>query len=738
MTSPAFDRRSFLRAAGLTGAGLLLGFSSDAAGTESLVNLQLAEAVTEPAVLSFELHPFIVIDNAGAITLINHRPDMGQGSWQAVPMMIAEELEVRMDQISIRQSDGLRKYGDQLSGGSSTVRTGWKRLREAGAAARQMFTTAAATRWKAEESDCYAENGAIHHRPTKRTLTYGELVDEASKLPIPTKLTLKAKKDFKVIGKALLRPEVPSKVTGKAVFGMDMEVAGMLYASIEHSPVIHGKIVSVDEAAARKIPGVKNVIRTERPMPHRTSEAVAVLATNYWAALQGRRALKVTWDNGDYEKQMTTDRYFAELRAQADAIPAPYYSTGDFAKAYESAPKKLQATYQTPFLAHAPMEPEVAIAHVKPDGSCEIWAPVQGPDGTIQQVAKHLGVKPEQVQVNVPFLGGAFGRKAYLDFVLEAVNLSKAASAPVKVVWTREDDITQGPYRPGMLSSMKGAVDANGEVLAFAHTFIGESIMGQVFSGLKEGAADDWAAEGIGKDESPYAFPNALVGWKHVKTDIPIVWWRSVYPSNSNFGHESFMDELAHVAGKDPLAMRLSLLKAQTEGEAGKIAQRFVTVLETLAKKADWNKPLTAGQGRGVAICRSFGSICAHAVYVSKQGEGVKIDRIITVLDCGIYISPDNVRAQTEGNIVMGLTAATKSGITFAGGKAEQQNFHNYQIMRLPEMPPVEIHILENEEAPGGVGEPGLPPVAPALCNAIFAATGKRIRMLPFDLGKIA
>lgn len=737
MATSAVDRRSFLKAAGLTSAGLLLGFSTDAAGTESLVNLHLADGAAKPVLLSFELHPFIVIDNAGAITLINHRPDMGQASWQAVPMLIAEELEVSMDQISIRQSDGLRKYGDQLSGGSSTVRTGWKRLREAGAAARQMFTTAAATRWNVPEAECYAEKGAIHHRSTNRTLTYGELVDEASKLPIPTKLTLKPKKDFKIIGKAMPRPEVPAKVTGKAVFGMDLEVPGMLYASIERCPVIHGKVVSVDEAAARKIPGVKNVVRTERPMPHRTAEVVAVLATNYWAALQGRRALKVTWDNGDIDRQMTTDRYYAELRAQADEAPAPYYKTGDFGAAYESGAKKLQANYETPFLAHAPMEPEVAIAHVKPDGSCEIWAPVQGPDGAIQQVAKHLGIPTDNVKVNVPFLGGAFGRKAYLDFVLEAVNLSKAAKAPVKVVWTREDDITQGPYRPGMLSAMKGAVDANGNVTAFAHTLIGESILGQVFKGLKPGTADGWAAEGIGKDESPYAFPNALVGWRHVKTDIPIVWWRSVYPSNSSFGHESFVDELAHAAGKDPLALRLSLLKAQTEGEAGKVAQRFVTVLETLAQKAEWSKPLAAGQGRGVAVCRSFGSICAHAIYVSKQGAGVKIDRVVTVLDCGMYVNPDNVRAQTEGNIVMGLTAATKSAITFANGQSEQQNFHNYQIMRLPEMPPVEIHILENEEAPGGVGEPGLPPVAPALCNAVFAATGKRIRTLPFDLNKV-
>lgn len=729
MSASAVDRRSFLKAAGLTGAGLLLGFSIDAAGMTTLVNPQSAE----PAILSFELHPFIVIDNAGGITLINHRPDMGQGSWQAVPMMIAEELEVGMDQISIRQSDGLRKYGSQLSGGSSTVRTGWKRLREAGAAARQMFTTAAANRWKVAETECYAENGAIHHRPTQRTLTYGELVDEASKLPVPTKLTLKPKSDLKLLGKAMPRPEVPDKVTGKAVFGMDVEVPGMLYASVERSPVIHGKIVSVNEAAARKIPGVKAVIRTERPMPHRKSEVVAVLATNYWAALQGRRALQVKWDNAGYDTQMTTARYFAELRAQADVEPAPYYTTGNFGQAFDTGAKKLQATYETPFLAHAPMEPEVAIAHVKPDGSCEIWAPVQGPDGAIEQVSAHLGIKPEQVKVNVPFLGGAFGRKAYLDFVLEAVNLSKAAKAPVKVVWTREDDITQGPFRPGMLSSMKGAVDANGQVTAFAHTLIGESIQGQVFGSLKEGTADGWAAEGIGKHESPYAFPNARVGWKHVKTDIPIVWWRSVYPSNSCFGHESFIDELAHAAGKDPLALRLDLLKAQTDGESAKSAKRFITVLETLAQKADWNKPLAAGQGRGVAVCQSFGSICAHAIYVTKQGAGVKVDRVVTVLDCGMYVNPDNVRAQTEGNVVMGLTAAIKNGITFEQGQAQQQNFHNYQLLRLPETPAMEIHILDNEEAPGGVGEPGLPPIAPALCNAVFAATGKRIRTLPFD-----
>ncbi|WP_266366852.1 xanthine dehydrogenase family protein molybdopterin-binding subunit [Tellurirhabdus rosea] len=721
----SINRRDFLRAAGLTGTGLLLGFSARANGSAQLVNL------TEPnAVLSFELHPFIVIENTGSITLINHRPDMGQGSWQAVPMMIAEELEVSLDQIKIRQSDGLRKYGDQLSGGSSTVRTGWKRLREAGAAAREMFRQTAATRWNVPVDECYAEAGTIKHRPSGKSLGYGELADDASKLTVPQKITLKSKKDFKLLGKPLPRPDVPSKVTGKAVFGMDVSVPGMLYASIEHSPAIHGKIVSINDAAAKKIPGVKAVLKAERPMPHRTSEAVAVIATNYWAALQGRRALQVKWDNGNYEQTMDSGRYTARLKEAAKKPAAPYHTAGDVAAAFEAAPKKLEAQYETPFLAHAPMEPEVAIAHVKEDGSCEIWAPVQGPDGAIQSVSAYLKIAPEKVKVNVPFLGGAFGRKAYLDFVLEAVYLSQQMKAPVKVVWTREDDVTQGPFRPAMLSAMRGAVDAGGNLVAFEHKLIGESIQRQVFKAPLGEKADDWAAEAITPHESPYQIPNAMMGWRTVETDIPIVWWRSVYPSNSSFGHESFIDELAHAAGKDPLQFRLDLLQ-NAEGE---VAGRFRNVLTQLREKSGWDAPLKPGQGKGVAIARSFGSTCAHAFFVTKQGSGVKIDRVVSVLDCGMYVNPDNVRAQTEGNIVYGLTAAIKSPVTFSDGRANQTNFHDYQVLRFHEMPKADIHLVENEEAPGGVGEPGLPPIAPALCNAIFAAAGVRIRKLPFDI----
>lgn len=728
--SSSIDRRSFLKTAGLTGAGFLLGFTGHAS-TFKVVN-PIADAPN--AVVAFELNPFIIIDNAGGITLVNHRPDMGQGSWQAVPTMIAEELEVSLDQITIKQSNGLRKYGSQLSGGSSTVRTGWNRLRQVGAAARQMFVTAAANRWQVPVSECYAENGTIKHKSSGKSLTYGELADEASKLPVPEKVPLKAKKEFKLIGKPLQRPDIPLKVTGRAVFGMDIRVPGMLYASIEHCPVLHGKVTAIDDSQTRKIPGVKAVVKTERPMPHRTSEAVAVLATNYWAALQGRRALKVTWNKAGYDQTMTTQAYFAELREKSKQDSLPYYTTGDFKTAFDAAPKKLEGLYETPFLAHAPMEPVVAVAHVKDDGTCEIWAPVQGPDGAIQDVSRYLKIPAEKVSVNVPFLGGAFGRKAYLDFVLEAVNLSRQAKAPVKLIWTREDDITQGPYRPGMLSAMRGAVDDAGNVIAFEHKFIGESIQRQVFRANLDGKADDWAKEGISKEESPYAFPNAVVGNINVKTEIPIVWWRSVYPSSGSFGHECFVDELAHAAGKDPLALRLELLEKSGENA---VAKRFITVLNVLREKSGWDKPLPAGQGKGVAMARSFASQCAHAIFVEKGPNGIKIRKVVTVLDCGMYVNPDNVRAQTEGNIVYGLTAAIKDGITYTNGQADQTNFHNFRHLRINEMPEVDIHIIENEEEPGGVGEPGLPPVAPALCNAIFAATGQRVRTLPVDLSKV-
>lgn len=713
------SRRNFLKTTSLTTFGFALGVSSFAKDAT-------LKKIT-PAIVSLEINPFIIIDTAGNITLVNPRPDMGQGSTQAVPSLLAEELEVSLERVKIVQSDGKGKYGDQTSGGSSSVRALWQPIRKAGAAAREMLTQTAARRWNVSTTECFAQDGKIVHRISGKSLTYGELADDASKLEIPKNPKLKEPKDFKIIGKYNKRLDVPERVTGKAVYGLDVDVPGMVYASVFHSPMLHGKITSIDDTDTKKVAGVLQVVRTERPMPHRKSEAVAVIATNWWAALKGKKALKVQWDNGDYDKTLSTQKYFDATYEAAKKEGINYEEKGDFSAKYASAKQKLEANYETPFLSHAPIEPENAVVHVKDDGTIEIWAPVQGPDWALRDVCGYMNVKPEQVKINVTLLGGAFGRKAYHDFLLEACHLSKELKKPVKVIWTREDDITQGPYRPGMLSHMQGFVE-NGKITGFHHHAIGESIVGQVFKGLKDDEADPWLSGEISTENSKYNFETASkVSWTNVKTDIPIVWWRSVYASNFGWGQECFIDELAHLAGKDPIQARLSILTDE----------RFRKVLETLAEKANWNEKLPAGQGKGMAVFRSFDSISAACVTVSKQENGVKIDKVVSVIDCGYYVNPDNVKAQTEGNIMMGLTSAIKNGITFTNGVCDQTNFHQFNLMRINEAPKMEIHIIDSGANPGGVGEPGLPPIAPALGNAIFAATGKRIRKLPFDISNL-
>lgn len=713
------SRRSFLKATSLTTFGLALGVSS-------LAKDATIRKIT-PAILRLEINPFIIIDTAGNITLVNPRPDMGQGSTQAVPSLLAEELEVSLDKVLIVQSDGKDKYGSQTSGGSSSVRGLWMPIRKAGAAAREMLTTTAAKRWNVTVSECTAEDGKIVHKATGKSFTYGELADDASKLEIPNNPKLKEAKDFKIIGKYNKRLDVPERVTGKAVYGIDIDVPGMVYACILHSPSLHGKVSAIDDTAAKKVKGVLQVLKTERTMPHRTSEAVAVVATNWWAALKGKKELKVAWENGDYKRTISTARYFNETYEAAKKDGVNHEEKGDFAAKFAGTTKKLEVNYETPFLAHAPIEPENAVVHVKEDGTVEIWAPIQGPDWAMRDVCAYLKVKPEQVKINVTLLGGAFGRKAYHDFLLEACHISRELKKPVKVIWTREDDIAQGPYRPGMLSHMQGFVE-DGKITGFHHHAIGESIAGQVFKGLKDDEADPWISEEISTNNNKYNFSTASkVSWTNVKTDIPVVWWRSVYASNFGWGQECFIDELAHLAGKDPLAARLEILQDE----------RFRKVLTTLAEKASWQEKLSEGQGKGLAVFRSFDSISATCITVSKKGDGVKIDNVVSVIDCGHYVNPDNVKAQTEGNIVMGLTGAIKDGITFTNGVCDQSNFHQYNIMRFNEMPKIDIHIIDSGATPGGVGEPGLPPIAPALGNAIFAATGHRVRKLPFDINKI-
>ena len=407
---------------------------------------------------------------------------MGQGSTQAAPSLIAEELEVSLDKIRLIQSDGQAKYGSQQSGGSSTVRGLWTSLRKAGAAAKEMLIETAAKRWNASVSDCYARDGKIYLKNSDKSFTYGELVDDASKLQVPKNPKLKDPKDFKILGKYNKRLDVPDRVTGKAVYGIDIEVPNMVYACILHSPTIHAKIVSIDDTEAKKVAGVLQVLKAERQMPHRTSEAVAVIATNFWAAQKGKKALKVTWDNGDLSK-MTTNNYFASCYDAVKKEGINYEEKGDFKAKFGTSTQKLEANYETPFLAHAPIEPECAVVHQKDDGTVEVWAHVQGPDGALSDVARYFGVNKDKVKINVPLLGGSFGRKAYHDYLNEACFLAKNLKKPVKVIWTREDDITQGPYRPGMLSAMQGFVD-KGHITGYHHHAIGESIVGQVFKGL--------------------------------------------------------------------------------------------------------------------------------------------------------------------------------------------------------------------------------------------------------------
>ena len=713
------SRRNFLKTTGL----LAIGFSLPGSA-------QLLEKL-DPLALELELTPFILITKEGKITIFNTSPDMGQGTWQAVPMLLAEELEVSLEQIEIRQTYGHPKHRMQFSGGSSSIRMQWEPLRKAGAAAREMLIKAAAKTWNVPEAECHAENGRIVHKNTKKSLPYGELVEVASKLEIPKEPKLKDPADFKLLGKASKRPEIPSKVNGTAVFGIDVKVPGMLYASMERCPVIHGKVINIDDSETKKMPGVKQVVRSERKMPHKTVETVAVLATNYWAALKGRKALKINWDNSGFDNQ-STDAYFAQLHEKAKEPGNAFKdSKGDVEKGLSQATKKLESHYETPFAAHAMIEPENAIAWVQ-GNKVEIWASNQSPDWMIEQVSGYLKIPKENVKVNTYFMGGSFGRKAYFDFVMEAIDLSKKANAPVKLIWTREDDLTQGPYRPGMLSALRGGLDASGTVIAFEHKVVGGSIQGQTGNRDFSKEADDWMGEVMSEEDSPYLIPNRRHATIVVPTDIPIVWWRSVYSSTTAFGHECFVDELAAAAGKDPMNFRLEMLKE---------APRFVNVLKFLSEKASY-RPLNSklhleNQAMGIAIARSFGSIAAYCITVSKSGNGVKIDKVVGVIDVGMTVNPDNVKAQTEGNVVMALTAALKPGITFKNGQSEQTNFHQYPVFRMNEVPPIEIHVMQSTEKPSGAGEPGLPPVAPALCNAVFYLTGKRIKKLPFDLAAI-
>lgn len=712
------NRRNFLKATSLSSAALVLGLSSK--GREILA--------ADDAAASFTLSPYIIIEKSGKITLMNPKPEMGQGTFQSVPALMAEELEVSLDQVTILQTNGNKEFGRQVSGGSSSVRGNYMQLRKVGASAKEMLLKAASQQWNVPVTECYAEGGKIFHKPNGKSLAYGDLAEAASKLVVPQNPALKDPKDFKILGKKSPRPDVPLKVSGRAVFGIDVEVPGMVYASVQHCLVFDSKLVSFDDSETLKIKGVQKAVQIQRMLGSKNKyDAVAVVADNYWSAYQGRLALNIKWDHQGNDK-FNSKEYEQSLRDLAKTEGKVVHTAGDFDGNFAGAPVKVEAFYETPIVSHSPMEPMNCIAHWQGDNKAELWVSAQGPDLVKGEIFNKFGIPRENVTVHIFFNGGAFGRRLYPDFASEALSISKAVGKPVKLIWTREDDTQLGPFRAMTFSALKAGLSADGKPVAFQHKVISPSMGATMDEKRNETGESSSMTEGI--SDQKYELPNMKNEYVFSEIHVPMAAWRSVTSSTLAFAHECFIDEMAVKAGKDPMDFRLSMLT--TDSACKK-------VLAKLKEVSHWNKPLPKGWGRGVAQYEFFAGIAGYVVEVSSTKDGkVKPEKVYCVIDLGTVVNPDTVDGQIEGAMTMALTAATKDGITFVNGETEQTNFHNNQMVRINEVPQLEVHILaEGGPVIKGVGEPGMPPFAPALANAVFAATGKRIRRLPFDLNKV-
>ena len=723
------SRRTFLRAGAAAGGGLLVSFGLPA-------RIGAALAAGAQAARDFMPNGFIRIDREGHVTLIMHKVEMGQGTYTAMPMLLAEELEVDLSQVRLEHAppdDALYAeplFGVQETGGSTSVRGNWEPLRRAGATARSMLVSAAAATWKVEPSSCRAANGAVIHGPTGRSLAYGALVDQAARLPVPGGVALKDPKDFKLIGTPAKRLDTPDKVDGTAQFGIDVRLPGMKFAAVAACPVFGGKLASVDDAKAKAIPGVQQVVRLD--------DAVAVVAADTWTAKQGLAALDIRWDDGPNAALSTAD-IVQQLATASEKSGVAARKDGDVAAAMAGAMQKVEAIYEQPFLAHATMEPVNCTVHVRSD-ACEIWVGTQVPTFTQNAAAKVTGLPKAKVQVHNHLLGGGFGRRLEVDFITRAVQVAKQVTGPVQVLWSREEDIQHDMYRPCYYDRIGAGLDAQGKPIAWTHRVTGSSIiarvsselfpknlrviralgLGSIFATLK--GLDTDAVEGAA--EPPYALPNIRVEYvRQEPPGVPTAFWRGVGPTRSIFVVESFMDELAAAAKRDPFEYRRALLDGSPRAKA---------VLELVADRAGWGGKLPAGSGRGIALLHAFGSYIAQVaeVLVSKQGD-VRVRRVVCVVDCGTVVNPDIVKAQMESGIVFGITGVLWGEITIKNGRVEQHNFHDYRVLRLSEAPAIEVHLLKSTEAPGGVGEPGTSAVMPAVTNAIFAATGRRIRKLP-------
>lgn len=710
------NRRHFLKLTGITSAGFIIGLS--------LKGNEIA-TIGKGEIAPFGLTPFVMIEPDGTITIFNPKPEMGQGTYQSIPSLIAEELEVPLTAIIIRQTGGEKRFGDgQGAGGSSSVRGSYFELRKVGASAKEMLLQAAANQWKVPVAECYAEDAKVFHKPSGKSIGYGNLAEAAAKLEIPKDPKLKDPKDFKLLGKSTQRPDIPLKSSGRAVFGIDVEVPGMVYASVAHSPVFGAKLVSYNDAAAKKVKGVVGVEKCQRKFGPYTYDCLAVIGENYWAAYQGRKALTIVWDNQGNDKFNSKDyaQYLHDLSKQNGAVDK---DQGNFDKTFSEAPVKVESFYETPVVAHSPIEPMNCVANWSDANKLEIWVSTQVPGRIMSEFTKEYNIPEENLTIHTMFSGGAFGRRLYTDFIGEAVQLSKTVGKPVKVIWTREDDTEQGPFRPMTFSAMKAGLTTDGKAVAFQHKVISPTI--RYSEKYDKTKTDGTMTEGI--SEQKYEFPNMKNLYVNADFHIPVAAWRAVTSTTLAFAHESFIDEMAVKANTDPMEFRLGLLTKDSDTK---------TLLKKLKEVSNWDKPLASGWGRGVAQYEFFAGLAGYVIEVSKKGNGVNIEKAYAVIDLGTVVNPDMVKAQVEGAAVMALTAAVKGGITFDKGQTVQKNFNTNQLVRINEMPPVEVHILANGGPKiKGVGEPDLPPFAPALCNAIYAATGKRIRTLPFDIHNI-
>ncbi len=711
-------RRNFLKASAAVGGGLVLGFYVPFRGA--------AIAAAQESPPAVEPNAWIRIAGDGTVTILVAKAEMGQGVYTSMPMLIAEELEIGWDKIRVEAAPAAPVYkhtvfGIQVTGGSTSVSSSWDQLRTVGAAMREMLIVAAAKQWDVAPVACRAEKGMVRHLASGRELSYGSLAEQAAKLPVPKQVALKAPKDFKIIGKAMPRLDTPGKIDGTGQFGLDVRIPDMLIAVVARSPVFGGTVKSFKADQARKVPGVKAVAQVPT--------GVVVAAADFWSALQGREALEIVWDEGEGAKLSTEGlrEQYAELAKGPGAVAR---KEGDAEKALAGAAKKLEAVYEVPYLAHATMEPLNCVAQVHEE-RCEIWTGTQFQGGDQNAVATALGLQPQQVEINTMLLGGGFGRRAnpHSDFVVEAAQVAKALKKPVKVIWTREDDMRGGYYRPLWYSRLAAGLDGGGKPVVWIHRIVGQSIIaGTAFEeALLHNGIDGTSVEGAA--ELPYAIPNLRVDLHSPKNVVPVQWWRSVGHSHTAFVVESFLDELAAATGKDPYEFRRSLLAGHP---------RHRGVLELAAKQAGWGKPAPAGRSRGLAVHASFGSWVAQVAEVSVDQNGrITVHRVVCAVDCGRVVNPDTVKAQMASGIIFGLSAALHGEITLKDGRVEQSNFHDYSVVRLDESPEIEVHIVPSTERPTGVGEPGTPPIAPAVANAVFAATGVRVRRLPMTAERV-